>query len=360
MPVSGPVNRIKAEKEKKMRAEEIRQKVKMPAEYAPHERTLMAWPVKETMCHPENYKEFCGELAQAALQIARFEPVTMLVDESTEPEAKKALGDDIEQIVIPHNDCWLRDNGPTIVLTEDGQRLGVNWRFNAWGKKYPGYELDDQVAGRVLRYFGIPEIPVSIIMEGGSFHTDGEGTLLTTEECILNQNRNPHKTRREIEEIFRQHLGVEKMIFLPKGLFGDETDGHVDNVACFACPGTILLQVCDNPADPNFERSREHLRILENETDARGRRLKVIQIPQPPVMVYQHKRLTLSYLNFYMVNGGILLPVFGLETDEAAISILKEVFPDRTLVTVDGMKLVKEGGNVHCLTQQMPKGGDAR
>lgn len=340
-----------------MAIKENPQKIRKPAEFAPHERTWMSWPIRETMCYPEDYEEFCSELARASLQIAQFEPVTMLVDENTDRQAQKALGNSIERIVIPHNDCWLRDNGPTVVVTEDGRRLGVNWRFNAWGEKYSGFELDDQVAPRVLKHFGLPEITVSAVMEGGSFHTDGEGTLLTTEECILNKNRNPQKTREEIAEILIQNLGVEKIIYLPRGLFGDETDGHVDNVACFACPGTVLLQVCDDPADPNYERSREHLQVLESEVDARGRRLKVIPIPQPPALMYQGKRLTLSYLNFYMVNGGILLPVFGQKTDEAVIDILKGVFPERAIVTVDGMKLVKEGGNIHCLTQQMPKGG---
>jgi agmatine deiminase len=339
-----------------MTVKEIGQKVKMPAEFAPHERTWMAWPVKETMCHPENYAEFCAELARTAMQIARFEPVSMLVNKSTCAEAEKALGNTVELIEIPHNDCWLRDNGPTIVISEDGERLGVNWRFNAWGEKYPEYEMDDQVAPRLLKHFDIPEITVTSVMEGGSFHSDGEGTLLTTEECILNKNRNPDKSREEIAAILKQNLGVQKIIYFPKGLFGDETDGHIDNVACFASPGTVLLQVCSDPTDPNYERSREHVAILERETDAKGRKLKVIQVPQPSVLEMEGRRLTLSYLNFYIVNNGIILPIFGQETDQEVLGILKQVFPGRTIVSVDGIKLVKEGGNIHCLTQQMPKG----
>lgn len=338
-----------------MTVNENKLKTRMPAEYAPHERTWMAWPVRETMCHPENYWEFCGELAHAALQIARFEPVSMLVNENTRSEAEKALGDSAELIDIPHNDCWLRDSGPTIVVSDNGQRLGVNWKFNAWGGKYPDFELDDQVAPRLLKHSGIPEISVPAVMEGGSFHTDGEGTLLTTEECILNKNRNPGKSRQEIAEILMQTLGVQKIIAFPRGLFGDETDGHIDNVACFASPGTVLLQVCRDPTDPNYERSMEHFEILEKETDARGRKLKVIQIPQPPAMEIESGRLTLSYLNFYMVNQGIILPTFGVKTDWEVIDILKLVFPDRTIVPIDGLKLVKEGGNIHCLTQQVPR-----
>ncbi len=340
-----------------MTLQETKQKkMKMPAEFSPHERTWMAWPVKETMCHPENYAEFCGELAYAALQIARFEPVTMLVNKNTRHDAQQALGSSVELVEIPHNDCWLRDSGPTVVLSESGERLGLNWRFNAWGGKYPDYQLDDQVAPRLLTHSGIPEISVSAVMEGGSFHTDGEGTLLTTEECILNKNRNPEKSRAEIEEILKQALGVKKIIAFPEGLFGDETDGHIDNAACFASPGTVLLQVCSDPHDPNAERTREHFAVLNRETDARGRKLKVVQIPQPPAMEYKHRRLTLSYLNFYMVNRGIILPTFGVKTDQVVMDTLRQVFPDRAIVPIDGLKLVREGGNIHCLTQQLPRG----
>lgn len=329
----------------------------MPAEYAPHERTMMSWPVKETMCHPDNYVEFCGELAHTALEIARFEPLGMLVNRNNRMDAEQALGDRAEIIEIAHNDCWLRDNGPTVVLDETGLRLGVNWQFNAWGQKYPDYELDDQVAPRLLRHLDIFEVSVPIVMEGGSFHTDGEGTLFTTEECIFNKNRNPGKTQEEITAILKEILGVEKIIYIPRGLYGDETDGHVDNVACFASPGVVLLQVCQDPQDPNYERSLEQIRVLERETDARGRRLKIIQIPQPPRMEYKSRRLTLSYLNFYFVNKGLILPVFHVETDSIVIEILKGIFPNRTIVPIDGLKLVKEGGNIHCLTQQVPKGG---
>ncbi|MBP7175880.1 MAG: agmatine deiminase family protein [Thermoclostridium sp.] len=329
-------------------------KVKMPAEYTPHERTWMAWPVKDTMCHPDNYAEFCEELAHAALLIAQFEPVSMLVNENTHQEAQNILGRNVDLIEIPHNDCWLRDSGPTIVIAANGKRMGVNWQFNAWGEKYPDFTLDNQVAPRLLRHFSIPEISVPAVMEGGSFHTDGEGTLLTTEECILNKNRNPGKSREEIMNILKENLGVQRIIMLPKGLYGDETDGHIDNVACFASPGTVLLQVCNNSSDPNYQRSLEHVQILESETDATGRKLKVIPVPQPPVMKLKGKRLTLSYLNFYFVNNGIVLPIFGQSTDREVISILKTAFKGHTIVTVDGLKLVKEGGNIHCLTQQMP------
>lgn len=194
-------------------------------------------------------------------------------------------------------------------------------------------------------------------MEGGSLHVDGEGTLITTEECLLNSNRNPELSREEIERYVCEYTGVEKIIWLKRGLSGDETDGHVDNIACFAAPGKVIMQVCDDPEDENYEITQENLRILEQATDAQGRKLEVIRIGQPPRVDYEDSRLTLSYINFYFVNGGIILPVFGgtaAESDLAAEQVLANVFPDRTIRTVDGMAVIREGGNVHCTTQQMP------
>jgi agmatine deiminase len=233
----------------------------------------------------------------------------------------------------------------------------VNWQFNAWGERFPHSELDNEVAPKILEYYGVPIINAPFVLEGGSIHVDGEGTLLTTQECLLNKNRNPQLSKEELEEKVKYHLGVSKIIWLKRGLYGDETDGHIDNVACFAKPGVILLQTCSDPEDPNYEITMENLEILNNAEDACGRKLEIIRIPQPPVRYYEDIRLTLSYLNFYMVNHGIILPVFGGDadkTDEEAKKILNQVFPDRKIVTVDGMALIKEGGNVHCITQQVP------
>lgn len=196
-----------------------------------------------------------------------------------------------------------------------------------------------------------------LVMEGGSIHTDGEGTLITTEECLLNTNRNPELDRADIEEYVRKYTGTESIIWLKRGLSGDETDGHVDNIACFAAPGKVIIQVCDDPQDENFGITQENLRILENAVDAKGRKLEIIQIQQPPRVDYEDSRLTLSYLNFYFVNGGIILPVFGgtaSETDKLAEQRLAALFPDRRIRTVNGMAVIGEGGNVHCTTQQMP------
>jgi agmatine deiminase len=331
----------------------------MPAEWEQHERTLMEWPVKASVVWPENYIEIYTGYANIAKAISEFETVTMIVNEDSKADAKAFCGDRVEFLTIAHNDGWCRDNGPTFLWNKEKQLSAVNWKFNAWGEKYLPFDLDNEVAPKVLDHFNVPYYNAPIVLEGGSIHVDGEGTLLTTKECLLNKNRNPHLSQKEIEEEVKKYLNINKIIWLNRGLFGDETDGHVDNIACFAKPGVILIQTCKDPEDPNYEITKENLEILNSSVDALGRKIEIIEIPQAPVRYYQGERLTLSYLNFYFVNKGIILPVFGgdaEETDRQAEEILQKVFPDRKITTVDGMAIIKEGGNVHCVTQQMPSG----
>ena len=333
---------------------------RMPAEWEPHERTLIQWPVRESLVHPENEGEVCAGYAAAARAVSEFEPVTVVASEETARQAARLCGSRAKIFIASHSDAWVRDSGPTVVKTEDGERLGVRWRFNAWGGKYAPSEPDHEAARAVLEHLGIPRADAPIVLEGGSIHTDGQGTLMTTEQCLLNPNRNPELGRAEIEETLREYLGVNRLIWLKSGLAGDETDGHVDNVACFARPGTVLLQTCRDPADENYRVTRENLAVLRSALDAQDRVPEVIELPQPPARFYGGARLTLSYLNFYLVNGGLILPVFGgdaAETDQTAAKILQKVFPGRKIRTVDGIPLVREGGNVHCITQQIPAAG---
>lgn len=337
-------------------------KTRMPAEWEPHERTFMEWPVRESMIHPENYGEVCRGYAQTAKAIAAFEPLTMLVNPGFSEEAAQLCGPEAEILELPHSDAWFRDSGPTFVY-ESNNRIGINWEFNAWGEKYKPYELDRLAAKRLLEDIRIPCTDVPIILEGGSIHVDGEGTLLTTEQCLLNPNRNPQLSKEEISDVLKKHLGVSEILWLKQGLSGDETDGHVDNVACFAAPGKIILQVCHDTSDPNYAAAQENLELLRNVKDARGRKLEIIEIEQPPERFYNGERLTLSYLNFYLVNGGLILPVFGgdaAESDKKAADILQSAFLGRKIVPVDGMPMIKEGGNVHCITQQMPQAQEGR
>ena len=335
---------------------------KMPAEWVEHTRTFISWPVQASMCYSEDFEAVCLGYAEIIEAIAEFEAVTVVMNsvaEESETLARLFSNERIEGLSIAHDDAWLRDNGPTFLIHDEGEVAGVNWHFNAWGGKYASWDLDDQVATQILSSVGLKRFDAPLVMEGGSFHVDGEGTLLTTEECLLNSNRNPNLTREQIEAELKKFLNIRKVVWLKKGLAGDETDGHVDNIACFAAPGKIMIQVCDDPEDENYAITQENLKILERETDALGRKFEIISIQQPPKLIAKDTRLTLSYLNFYFVNGGIILPIFGGnagETDQLAAQALGQLFPERRIRKVNGMAIIREGGNVHCTTQQMPAG----
>jgi len=334
----------------------------MPAEWVEHERTFISWPIQSSMVYPEQYEQVCEAYAEIITAMAEFEPVTIIVNEADEQVVKArfnpSLHHPINTLAVEHNDAWLRDNGPTFVTTGDGKIAGVNWGFNAWGGKYTPWDLDDAVAGKILSHFNIKQFDAPLVLEGGSIHTDGEGTLLTTAECLLNVNRNPDLTKEQITDYMKQYVNIDQIIWLNRGLSGDETDGHVDNIACFAAPGKVIIQTCNDEADENFAITQENLAILRQTVDAKGRKLEIIEIEQPPAVYYEGSRLTLSYMNFYFVNGGIILPVFGgtaAETDKKAIETLAALYPERKIRTINGMGIIKEGGNVHCTTQQMPK-----
>lgn len=333
---------------------------RMPAEWSPHQRTFISWPVQHNMCYPLDYEQVCQGYAEIIIAAAEFEPVTVVVNPGDQEKAALCLKNcPVEYLTAAHDDSWLRDNGPTFVINDLGEVAGINWRFNAWGEKYAAWDLDDHLAAAILRYIGVKCFDAPLIMEGGSIHVDGEGTMLTTEECLLNPNRNPKLSRTQIEEYLGCYLDVKKVIWLKRGLSGDETDGHIDNIACWAGPGKVLLQVCDDPADDNYAITWESRMVLKQATNAQGGRLEIVEIPQPPAQYNEGRRLTLSYLNFYFVNGGIILPIFGggaQSTDQQAMEILSRVFPERRIRTINGLAIVKEGGNVHCMTQQMPAG----
>ncbi|KAB7670750.1 agmatine/peptidylarginine deiminase [Bacillus sp. B1-b2] len=334
---------------------------RMPAEWDKHERTFISWPVKDSMVFPDDYEAVSKGYAELIHAISEFEPVTIVVNPD-EADAVQALFEDknnIDTLAIEHNDAWLRDNGPTFLINDDKKVAAVNWQFNAWGGKYSPWDLDNEVAPKILEKFQIEKFDAPLVMEGGSIHVDGEGTVITTEECLLNTNRNSQLSKEEIEEQLKAYLNVKKVIWLKSGLSGDETDGHVDNVACFVAPGKIMMQVCNDPADENYTITQENIAILESETDALGRKLEIIPIEQPPIVMHEDSRLTLSYINFYFVNDGIILPVFGgtaEEADKNAEKVLQDFFPDRKIRTINGMAIIREGGNVHCTTQQMVLG----
>jgi agmatine deiminase len=272
----------------------------------------------------------------------------------------------------------MRDCGPTFVVNDKGDVRLVDWDFNAWGGLYDGlyfpWDRDQMIPQKIAQIEGVDRYKAHLVMEGGSIHTDGEGTLLTTEECLLSPGRNPDLTREEIEQHLRNYLAVEKIIWLGKGIDPDETNGHVDDVACFVRPGVVLAAITEDKADWRYELLQDNLRMLRETTDAKGRQLEVITVPMPAIMeitadeawgvdsaeesIPRHPgdKTAASYLNFLIVSGGIILPTFGDPNDDVARGIIAGAFPEREVVTVPGREIVLGGGNVHCITQQQPRG----
>jgi agmatine deiminase len=293
-----------------------------------------------------------------AAAIARFEPVIMLANEADVPLARNLCGPRVEVQSAPIDDGWFRDNGPSFVIDGKGGIIGVNWDFNGWGKK-PGipFARDRAVTSLILEREGIPRVAAPLILEGGSFHVDGEGTLLTTAQCLLNANRNPLHSAAEIESHLKNYLGVDKVIWLKDGVVDDMTDGHIDLLAAFVKPGVVLALGCDDAGDANYAAILENLEILRGARDAKGRAFEVIEVPQPPAAYNEMTgaRLGLSHLNFYLANGGLILPDSGnAESDAAALGIFREVFKDVEIVPVPSRDLLYGGGNIHCITQQEP------
>ena len=327
----------------------------MPAEWAPHERCWMAWPCRESLWG-EGLDAARNAYAEVAKAIAGFEPVTMLANAQDLDDAKLSCGAGVTCQAMPLDDSWMRDSGPTFVIDGRGGLAAVDWRFNAWGDKFHPYDQDAQVAERLLEGLSVTRYAAPLVLEGGSIHVDGEGTLLTSEECLLNPNRNPDLDRAAIENLLRRYLGVKAFVWLGQGLDKDDTDGHVDNIACFVRPGVVMAVTCDDPADPNHAILTDNLARLKKARDAQGRRLEVIELPLPREARYlDSQRLALSYVNFYIANGGIVMESFGDANDAQAYEIVSRAFPDRKVVQVSALDILAGGGGVHCITQQQPR-----
>lgn len=327
----------------------------MPAEWFPHACCWMAWPCSETVWQDIGLNRARLAFAKVAKAVRLYEPVQFLVKPEDMLNAKQILGDGFELIPFDISDSWLRDTGPSFLVNAKGDLAGVDWRHNAWGKHYQGYELDDKIASFILKRQGIACFSTDFIMEGGSFHVDGEGTILSTTECLLHPNRNPHLSMAEIETRLLSYLGASKMIWLPHGLIGDETDGHVDEVATFIGPGRVLALVTEDKNDGNHTLLQDNLAILRKSLDAKGRPLEVFTVEMPPAHWIKLRRLTLSYINFYMANGGIVMPAFGYpDYDKAALETFKALFPSHQISQVDALDVFVGGGGIHCITQQQP------
>lgn len=324
--------------------------LRMPPEWARHERTLLAWPCRRSLWG-DVLDRAKAEHAGVANAVAAFEPVTVVcASEADAAEARAACTGGCEVVVLPIDDSWLRDSGPIVVRDDaTGERVARHFRFNAWGEKFHPFDADARIGGLLAEHLGLPVTPVDVVLEGGSVAVDGAGLLLTTEECLLNPNRNPDLGREELEAVLRRELGVTRVLWLGEGLIEDrDTDGHVDLIAAFAAPGKVLLQVVAEE-DPNFDR------MEENRRRATGWGLEVVEVAWLPRVDVAGEPVAVSYLNLYVCNGGVVVPLSGVrEDDERAVAQIASAFPDHEVVGVDGVALAYGGGGPHCITQQVP------
>ena len=344
----------------------------MPGEWAAQQAVWMIWPHR-----PDNWREQAAPaqatFAQLAAAISAVTPVLMAVPEQDMAKAKAIMPAAVTLVAMESDDAWARDTGPTVVIDNQGQRAGISWVFNAWGGEHEGlyesWDQDQQVAGAMLAELNIAQRDSALILEGGSIHVDGEGTLLTTAECLLNKNRNPHLSQADIEQELRLQLGVSHFIWLPLGVHLDETDGHIDNMACFARPGEVVLHWTDDEACPQYARSHAAFNVLSAARDAKGRALKIWKLPQPgPLFITEQEAAGVevstaqprlagepmagSYVNFLITNGRLIYPLLDPNTDGQAHSILETIFPELEVVGIAAREILLGGGNIHCITQR--------
>jgi agmatine deiminase len=336
----------------------------MPPEWAPHAATWLSWP------HNRDTWPGCFEPVEPAMvEVVRALAATELVrinvlDADHRDHVTRLLSGnvDMRQIqlhVVATNDAWIRDHGAIFVVSESGESLlAIDYEYNAWGAKYPPYDLDRTVARQMAAILGVPVFAPGIVLEGGSIDVNGEGALLTTEQCLLNPNRNSELAREDIEQNLRATLGVREIVWLGDGIEGDDTDGHVDDLTRFVSPDTVVTVTEPNKADPNHAPLLANRRYLD-EARVAGRRLNVVELPMPDALFNDGQRLPASYANFYVANDRVLVPVFASPQDQAACAILADCFPKRRVIPIDSRALVAGLGALHCLTQQVPLPGRA-
>jgi agmatine deiminase len=341
---------------------------RMPAEFEFHKSTWMAWPYRLDTWH-HDAKDAQSAYAQVANAIAEFEKVIVCVKPGYINSAEKLLSPNITLLEMDYDSEWMRDIGPTFLVNDRGVVRGIDWEFNSWGGLLNEYKFDNLLAGRILEYKNIDRYKLGLILEGGAIHVDGQGTMITTEECLLNNNRNNTLSKRDYEKLFRQYLSVTKIIWLKKGIYQDIVNGHIDNLCSFISPGLIILNWTDDINDPQYEISQSAYEILSAEKDAKGDSFIIVKIHQPsPLFVTDNEckvvgefiykpgdRLGASYINSYLVNGGVIIPSFNDKYyDEKAYGIYVNLFPKRKICQIFAREIIIGGGGIHCITQQQP------
>ena len=332
---------------------------RMPAEWEPHAATWLSWPRREGISFPDSFDRVMPALRATVETLIGSEQVCINVcNGAHEAEAREALGglpmEAISFHLVPTNEPWCRDHGPIFLTRDSDPKIAVvDWDYNAWGNKYPPFNLDEIVPTRIAEILNVPVFYPRRILEGGSIDVNGAGALLTTESCLLNKNRNPNLSRDEIEQRLRDYLGVRDILWLGNGIAGDDTDGHIDDLARFISERTAVTVVEENCDDENYQPLQQNLARLR-EMKIGGRNIDIVALPMPKKIVREGLRLPASYANFYIANNCVLMPTFADSADEIALSILRECFPQRHVIEIDSRELIWGLGTLHCLTQQQP------
>lgn len=327
---------------------------RMPAEWVPHERCWMAWPCRLDFWG-SNLAATRRTYADVANTIAAFEPVTMLARPVDVEEARRACSSSVTVLAIDIDDSWTRDNGPNFVLNEAGELAASIFHFNAWGGKHVPWAKDAAVGHRIAEYLGVPTYSAPIFLEGGGINVDGEGTLLTTEQCVLNENRNPGIDKEEASRVLCEALGVNKVIWLPGDPDDIETDGHVDGIACFLEPGKVLIEICPARGTARHDALQANVEALREQRDASGRNLDIEFIEEAYEADKRSEIFSCSYINFYLANGAVIMPAFGIDRDNDAREKIASLFPGRQVAQVNISDVALGGGGIHCITQQQPR-----
>ncbi|MFG2939706.1 agmatine/peptidylarginine deiminase [Streptomyces sp. NPDC048282] len=324
----------------------------MPAEWDRHEACLLAWPTHEKLWG-ESFKAIQEEYAGIVRAISEFEPVILVVPPGSSERVRDLCDVDVATVEAPMDDSWLRASGPIFVYSA-GKRIGVDFRFNGFGGRFFPHDQDDLVSRRLLHSLNIERQATMTVLEGGAITVDGEGTLIATEQCVLNSNRNQHLGRCDLEAEFARLLGVEKVIWLPYGHLSGETDGHIDHVCQFAARGRVITESCGSADRPDYLRLKANRAVLENCTDSRGRSLEILEMPPQQRVHLFGRDGFVNYVNFYIANSGVVIPLAGTDSDEEALATARLAFPDHRVVGVEARTLAIEDGGIHCITQQLP------
>jgi agmatine deiminase len=327
----------------------------MPAEFSPHEETLMCWPVN-TDVYGDELADAEYAHADVAKVIAQYEPVRMIATAAVAERARSLCGHLVHVDVIDIDDSWCRDTGPTYVFNANDERIGVDWVFNGWGQRFAPFDKDDALAGNIARIRGDQSVRMNVVFEGGSLQVDGHGLGITTMQCMLNPNRNPRMSQSEIEDTLSDVLGVSHLVWLPFGLSLDaDTDGHVDNVAACTATGHVLLQGCSPEDEEDFIRTSVNEKVARSEVNASGQSLKVEVLPVLPFVETSRGRKCAPYVNYYVANGCVIVPTTGHDADHDVLQMIESMYPGRDVVGVPvGAILARGGGGIHCITQQVP------